>query len=57
MACQRGEINAAIRADTTAFLAQCDRDYQDRITQTAQTIADRLAISPIVLLTGPSGSG
>ena len=57
MACQRGAVNASIRADTPAFLAQCDRDYQDRIARTARAIADRLAVSPIVLLTGPSGSG
>jgi len=57
MAYHLTEINAAVRADAPAFLAQCDRAYQRRIDDAADKILSRMEQSPIVLLSGPSGSG
>ena len=57
MAYQLQEINAAIRADAPAFLAECDQNYHKRVVAAADKIVERMTLSPIVLLSGPSGSG
>ncbi len=50
-------INEAIRKDAKGFLAECDRNYQDRVNAAADMIIDNLSQSHIALLSGPSGSG
>ena len=57
MAYQLQDINARICADTPAFLAQCDENYHKRVVEAADKIVERMAQSPIVLLSGPSGAG
>ena len=57
MAYQLQEINARIRSDTPAFLAECDEKFQKRVAEAADKILERVDASPIVLLSGPSGSG
>ena len=57
MAYQLSEIIEKVGRDPAAFLAECDRVYQQRLETAADTIASRLEQSPIVLLSGPSGSG
>ena len=57
MAYQLSEIVEKAGRDPAAFLAECDGVYQQRLETAADTIASRLAQSPIVLLSGPSGSG
>ena len=54
---QLQEIRQALSDDPAAFLAQCDQQYQQRISKAADTILKRRNESPIVLLSGPSGSG
>ncbi len=57
MAYQLNHINAAIRSDVTAFLAEGDAAYQRKVDKAADAIRENMAQSPIVLLSGPSGSG
>ena len=57
MAYQLQDINARVRADAPAFLAQCDENYHRRVVTAADKIVERMELSPIVLLSGPSGSG
>lgn len=57
MAYQLKDINEAVRNDPRAFLADCDRQYQEKISHAADVIIENLDKSPIVLLSGPSGSG
>lgn len=57
MAYQLQEINQAILAGPEAFLLDCDRAYQKKISAAADEIEARMEKSPIVLLSGPSGSG
>ncbi len=57
MAYQLSTINDSVRTDPAAFLAQCDGAYQKRVEEAADRIIERLDISPIVLLSGPSGAG
>ncbi len=57
MAYQLNEINEAVRKDPQAFLTDCDRQYQEKISHAADVIIENLERSPIVLLSGPSGSG
>ena len=54
---QLSEINEKIRRDPAAFLAECDAHYQERINAAVDKILARMKESPIVLLSGPSGSG
>ena len=54
---QLKEINDRLRADPAAFLAECDANYQQRISDAVDQILARMKLSPIVLLSGPSGSG
>ena len=57
MAYQLHEINEAIQKDPAAFLADCDRMYQQRLEKASDEIMAQMEASPIVLLSGPSGSG
>ena len=57
MAYQLAEINRRAAADPAEFLAQCDREFQSKVSAAADKIVSRLSMSPIVLLSGPSGSG
>lgn len=57
MACQLTELNAALTADAPAFMAQCEKRYQEKIAQAADAIEKNLTTSPVVLLAGPSSSG
>jgi len=57
MAYQLQEINKQIQTDVTEFLAECDRNYAQRVSLAAEKILSNLERSPIVLLSGPSGSG
>ena len=57
MAYQLQEINKRIQSDVGEFLAECDRNYAERVSLAADKILANLEDSPIVLLSGPSGSG
>lgn len=57
MAYHLNELNAAAQADPAAFMARCDRQYQEKIEEVADAIRANLKNSPVVLLSGPSGSG
>ncbi len=57
MAYQLKDINERVRTDPAEFLAECDRNYNQRVRMAADRIIKRMAESPIVLLSGPSGSG
>ena len=57
MAYQLQEINRRIQSDVTEFLAECDENYAQRVSLAADKILSNLEASPIVLLSGPSGSG
>ena len=57
MAYQLAEINRRAAADPAEFLAQCDLEFQSKVSAAADKIVSRLSMSPIVLLSGPSGSG
>ena len=57
MAYQLKEINDRIRSDPKAFLAECDAAYDQKVAQAAEQILENTRHSPIVLLSGPSGSG
>ena len=57
MAYQLQDINDRILTDTPAFLAECDENYHKRVVTAADKIIERMDASPIVLLSGPSGSG
>lgn len=57
MAYQLKEINQSLMDDPAAFMAECDRVYQQRVETAADRILGRMKESPIVLLSGPSGSG
>lgn len=56
MAYQLSDINALAKTPKE-FMAQCDRDFQERVVLAADRIQENLAQSPVVLLSGPSGSG
>lgn len=56
MACQLTELNAAL-AQPEDFIAQCEAQYQRKIVQGADAIQKNLAVSPVILLAGPSSSG
>ena len=51
------EINERCRKDAPAFIAECDKIYADRLELAADRIMENMHRSPIVLLSGPSGSG
>ena len=57
MAYQLSEINRRIKNDVEEFLAECDENYALRISLAADKILSNLEESPVVLLSGPSGSG
>ena len=54
---QLSEINAGLKADPKGYLEACDAAYQKRVEAAADTVLERMKVSPIVLLSGPSGSG
>ena len=54
---QLSEINAGLKADPRGYLEACDAAYQKRVEAAADTVLERMKVSPIVLLSGPSGSG
>ena len=56
MAYQLQEINRRIDQDVKGFLEECDAEYNKRINAAADAIVANLKNSPIVLLSGPSGS-
>ena len=56
MAYQLQEINKRIHTDVKEFLAECDQAYTQRVSLAADKILSNLERSPIVLLSGPSGS-
>ena len=51
------DINYRTVADPEGFIAECDEDYNKKVTAAAEKIAANLKSSPVVLLSGPSGSG
>lgn len=51
------EINERASRDPAAFIAQCDKEYNEKIQEAANQIIRNMEKSPIVLLSGPSGSG
>ena len=56
MAYQLSEINFKTVADPKAFVEESDAQYQSRVEQAAEKILENKNVSPIVLLSGPSGS-
>ena len=57
MAYQLDEINFRTVTDPKGFVADCDAAYAAKVEQAALKILDNRAHSPIVLLSGSSGSG
>ena len=57
MSYQLQEINRRIDQDVKGFLEECDAQYAQKVSQAADAILTNLPHSPIVLLSGPSGSG
>ncbi|MCL1820482.1 MAG: nucleoside kinase [Oscillospiraceae bacterium] len=43
--------------DPAAFVAACEKRYQDKVTACAKSLAENSDKSPIIMLAGPSGSG
>jgi len=50
-------INSRINADAAGFVAECEAEYQDKVSFAARQISENLGASHLVLLSGPSGSG
>ena len=50
-------INAAVRSDPAAFVAECEAAHEKKIRDAARRIAAHRDQSHIILLSGPSGSG
>lgn len=50
-------INAAIRTDPKGYIEACDAQYDQRIANAAEQIKQRLSLSRVILLAGPSSSG
>ena len=57
MAYQLQEINKRVHSDVKEFLEECDANYAQRVSLAADKILGNLEHSPIVLLSGTSGSG
>jgi len=57
MTYQLEEINRRAKEDPEAFVAECDADLGSRVRDAADRIEAHLSVSPIVLLSGPSGAG
>jgi len=49
-------INDRLRTDPRAFVEACDADYANKVIEAADLVETSMATSPIVLLSGPSGS-
>lgn len=56
MAYQLEEINRAVRTDPVGFMEACDAEYQAKVSAAADVVCGNLSRSPVVLLSGPSGS-
>ena len=50
------EINLRTISDPRGFCEECEAEYNSRINHVSDLIIENLAVSPIVLLAGPSGS-
>lgn len=50
-------INNRILSNPSAFILECENQFNEQICQAAEAISNNLNLSPIVLLSGPSGSG
>ena len=57
MAYYLSEINDRCRTDAAGFIAECDGIYASRLELAADRIMENMEKSPIVLLSGPYGSG
>ncbi len=57
MAYSLKEINEAVRSDPKGFAEKCNADFEAKVTQAAEKIAQHRSESHIILLSGPSGSG
>lgn len=51
------DIKNRVIADPSAFVAECDAVYQQKLRDVAKIIAARASSCPVVLISGPSGSG
>ena len=56
MVYQLADINLRTVADPKAFMEECDVRYHKLVNEAAERIARNRSKSPIVLLSGPSGS-
>ena len=57
MAYKLEEINYRTVTDPKGFIEECDARYYENLDEAARMIAENRRYSPIVLLSGPSGSG
>ena len=57
MAYQLSDINFKTVADPCALIEEGDARYRAGVNEAADRIVENYKISPIVLLSGPSGSG
>ena len=44
-------------SDSARFVAECEREYEEKVAACADMIAARADAAPLILLAGPSGSG
>lgn len=51
------DINSRAKKDPAAFIRECDAEYDEKICRAADLIEKHREVSPIVLMSGPSGSG
>ena len=51
------EINQRAKLDPTAFIRECDAEFDAKVRHVADMIEKNREKSPIVLMSGPSGSG
>ena len=57
MAYKLSEINKRVLADPAEFTAECEAVFNGNVINTAEKIAAHSAVSPLVLLSGPSSAG
>ena len=57
MAYKLDEINLRTVSDPKEFMEECDAVYMQRLEEAVRRILDNKKRSPIILLSGPSGSG
>lgn len=51
------DLRTCLAQDAPAYVAACEADYAARIVAAADAIQQNLPLSPVVLLSGPSGAG